>query len=321
MAAATGEPGLNQPGAMSISVIIPTFNRLHTLPAAIDSALAQTHPRVEVVVVDDGSTDDTDALLRSYDDRLCVLTQPNAGVAAARNAGVAASTGEVVMFLDSDDTLLPDAAAIHAEALTRAPSAIASFGDMTMVSRTGWSTSLIEERKLRPTRSDGVWTNVQDVVATRFVYTNQTVAFRRSSTRQVGGFDEGLWVMEDFDFALRLSAHGPWAFTSRPVAVRQEGAEGSLTDLASADSTRLDETIELICARALAEGTLTSDVAQRAVSRMHRRARRRVAARSSARPAAMAFLDEEVGERIYRNTPMFPRAEVQPFGAPLAGSP
>ena len=82
--------------------------------------------------------------------------------------------------------------------------------------------------------------NAQDVVATRFVYTNQTVAFRRSVIEEIGAFDAGLWVMEDFDFALRLAAHGPWAFTSRAVAIRHEGTEGSLTDLASSEESKLD---------------------------------------------------------------------------------
>ena len=88
------------------SVIIPTYNRARLVCRAIDSALAQTHPDVEVIVIDDGSTDDTAECLAAYGERIRVIRQPNAGVCAARNAGMALASGDFIAFLDSDDAWL-----------------------------------------------------------------------------------------------------------------------------------------------------------------------------------------------------------------------
>ena len=90
-----------------VSVIIPTFNRAASVSRAIDSVLGQTYPRVEVIVVDDGSTDDTRERLSAYDHRVQYVYEENAGPAAARNRGAALATGELIAFLDSDDVILP----------------------------------------------------------------------------------------------------------------------------------------------------------------------------------------------------------------------
>jgi glycosyltransferase involved in cell wall biosynthesis len=86
-----------------VSVIVPTYNRGWILREALDSILSQDYPDVELIVVDDGSTDDTASILRGYDTALSVIRQPNRGVSAARNAGIGAATGEFIAFLDSDD--------------------------------------------------------------------------------------------------------------------------------------------------------------------------------------------------------------------------
>src|SRR5690242_2033878 len=91
------------------SVVVPTYNRAATLPRAIDSVLAQSVDDFELIVVDDGSTDDTDAVLEHFGDRVRVVVQANAGVSAARNAGAAISQAEWLVFLDSDDELVADA--------------------------------------------------------------------------------------------------------------------------------------------------------------------------------------------------------------------
>ena len=92
---------------MGVSVIIPTFNRAWILAEAIDSVLGQTCPADEIIVVDDGSTDDTRALLKRYGNRIEILRQPNQGVSAARNNGWRRATGALIALLDADDLWRP----------------------------------------------------------------------------------------------------------------------------------------------------------------------------------------------------------------------
>src|SRR5260370_8391435 len=90
-----------------VSAIIAVYNGAATVAQAIDSVLAQTFGDLDLIVVNDGSTDGTPGILRSYGDRIRVVDQPNRGVAAARNAGVRASRGQYIAFLDSDDAWAP----------------------------------------------------------------------------------------------------------------------------------------------------------------------------------------------------------------------
>src|SRR5690242_13247080 len=92
---------------MLVSVIIPTYNGTAFLRETIDSALAQTYPAVEVIVVDDGSTDDTAAVIAEYGDRIKGIAQANSGTSAARNTGIRASSGDYIAFLDHDDLWAP----------------------------------------------------------------------------------------------------------------------------------------------------------------------------------------------------------------------
>lgn len=91
-----------------VSIVIPAYNAELYLREAVDSALAQTHPRIEVVVVDDGSTDGTSAVIRSLPDRVTTISKANGGTASARNAGARVARGQWVVFLDADDRLRPE---------------------------------------------------------------------------------------------------------------------------------------------------------------------------------------------------------------------
>ncbi len=106
---------------MSVSLVIATFNHGRFLAEALDSAVAQTLKGVEIVVVDDGSTDDTPAVLARYAGRIRAVRQPNRGLAAARNTGLATARGTYVGFLDADDVLMPTKLAEQVAVLAREP--------------------------------------------------------------------------------------------------------------------------------------------------------------------------------------------------------
>src|SRR5438132_11460312 len=115
---------------MKVSVVIPTYNRAHVVVEAIDSALAQTFPDLEVIVVDDGSSDDTASRVRGHPDpRVRYLVRPHAGVSATRNAGIAAARGTLLSFLDSDDLWRPDKLAREVAFLEAHPDVAALFSD------------------------------------------------------------------------------------------------------------------------------------------------------------------------------------------------
>jgi glycosyltransferase involved in cell wall biosynthesis len=113
----------------ALSVVIPTYNRATLVVEAVESVLAQQGAQPEVVVVDDGSTDGTRAALESYTGRIRYVHQPNAGMNAARNAGIRASSGEYVAFLDSDDAWLPFKAALQIAVMERVPDAGFAFSN------------------------------------------------------------------------------------------------------------------------------------------------------------------------------------------------
>jgi glycosyltransferase involved in cell wall biosynthesis len=108
---------------LGVDIVVDNFNYGRFLADAVDSALAQTHERVNVIVVDDGSTDDSREVLKRYEGRVEVVLKENGGQASALNAGAARATGDIVMFLDADDVLLPGAAALVAAAFAASPRA------------------------------------------------------------------------------------------------------------------------------------------------------------------------------------------------------
>jgi glycosyltransferase involved in cell wall biosynthesis len=123
--------------AVKVSTVIPAFNAARTIAQAIDSALAQDYDGQEIVVVNDGSTDSTAMILQSYGDRVKVVTQPNRGAAAARNAGVANSSGEYIAILDSDDLWLAGKLRAMAAALEHNPGASLAFSEYARINEYG----------------------------------------------------------------------------------------------------------------------------------------------------------------------------------------
>src|ERR1700741_4506685 len=117
--------------APTVSVVIPTYNRALLIRQAIDSVLRQTFSDFEIIVADDGSTDDTEAVVRSYGDRIRYLRVPHGGISHPRNAGMAAARGRYFTFLDSDDLLYPYALELETRLLERFPAVAMVCAEMT----------------------------------------------------------------------------------------------------------------------------------------------------------------------------------------------
>lgn len=189
-----------------VSVIIPTHNRAHLLPAALESCLAQTHRAIEIIVVDDGSTDDTPAVMKRHAaPEIRYLRTENRGAQAARNTGIAASRGAYIKFLDSDDALMPDALEIqlarHA-ALGADPRVIVT-GDFLRTDAT--MRKATRKRPRKPIRQAGAYD-----LAMVFINNPMTSCplYPREAVTGIGGFDTQVPIQQDFDFAVRIALAG-----------------------------------------------------------------------------------------------------------------
>lgn len=185
--------------AGSIAIAIACYNQAHFLAEALDSALAQTRPAAEIIVVDDGSTDDTAAVAARYP-KVRYVRQANAGLSTARNAGLAAAASRYVLFLDADDTLAPETLARAGTLLDSDPELAFVYGGYRDVDADG---ELIWAQPVQPV--DDVFTSL--LARGNFIAMHGTVLYDAERLRTAGGFDPGLPSCEDFDVFLRLSRH------------------------------------------------------------------------------------------------------------------
>ncbi len=183
----------------TISVLIPTHDYARYLDEAIDSALAQTYTPLEVIVIDDGSTDATAEVLARYGDRIRTLRQPNLGVSAARNAGIAAAQGDYLAFLDSDDLWLP-------RKLERQMARFAADSALGLV-HCGLETfgSATSTRQVLQGLEGWVWQEMLRLDRGVIVGPGSSVVVPRRVAEEIGGFDPRLLPAEDWDFCYRIA--------------------------------------------------------------------------------------------------------------------
>lgn len=212
---------------MKISVVIPTYNRADLLLQTLDSVWAQTRPADEIVVIDDGSTDDTRARLEPLADahRLRYVYQTNAHLSAARNRGTRETSGDALLFLDSDDLLFSGALAALEAALTRNPDACLAYCRTQVIGPDGE----IIEAQTRGAEYDGlVWPHL---LHGNFIRSAGSVLVRRNALEAAGPFDETLRGSEDWDEWLRVSETGkPFALVRRVLFKYRSGAPSLSTD-------------------------------------------------------------------------------------------
>jgi glycosyltransferase involved in cell wall biosynthesis len=306
-----------------VSAIIPTYNRAAFIADAIESVRRQTYGNLEIIVVDDGSTDDTQRRLRAYGDRIRIIHQKNAGPSAARNRGIEAARGEIVAFLDSDDEWEPTKLERQIDIFRKtAGSIVCCLCNGTIVSPSGGRVSAFDYAGLAPRFAEGVWENPAEVLLTRFVMFTQMVAIRRDAVLAAGGFDEGLRYMEDYDLALRLSLRGEWGYLTEPLVMYRQGAPDSLASEGHADEERL-----LACAlqaRRQARTIVQNSPRHRHLVRLSRSGvrglereqraldwRRTSGLRSCAGSVALRL--ERYRRALYRRSPWYPSMAVSPI--------
>jgi len=177
-----------------VSIIIPNYNYARYLRDAIDSALAQTYRPVEVIVVDDGSTDGSRSVIQAYGNTIHSIFQKNKGLPSARNAGIARASGEFFVFLDSDDSLLPDAVMKLYEGFLSAPDCGIVFGYSESVSETGESLSFHKNARCDFTYEEFLFAN--------FILVPEAMVSKRV-VDEIGGFTTSFVQCEDYDFWIR----------------------------------------------------------------------------------------------------------------------
>jgi glycosyltransferase involved in cell wall biosynthesis len=202
----------------TVGVVIPCFDQARFLAASVASVRAQRYP-VECLVVDDGSTDDTAAIATSLGVRL--LRQRNAGVSAARNAGLSALSTDLVAFLDADDELLPEAIAMEVEVLAAHRSADAVVGRCLPIDVAGRPLP-VRHHPIDPAHLYRNW------LSRNFVWTPGAALFRRQALQEIGGFPIDLGPAADYAVYLRLARDARVAFLPRDlVRYRQHAASMS----------------------------------------------------------------------------------------------
>jgi len=199
-----------------VSVVIPCCNQAANLGEAVRSATARS-VRVEVIVVDDGSTDHSAEVARSLPDVL-LARQNNRGLAAARNRGLRAASGDFVIFLDADDRLLPGAIDLATRVLAARPECVMAYGRCAMIGPDGrpWPTPDV------PMVRSG---HHAALLQTNFIWMPAAAIFRREAVIAAGGFREGFDGAADYDLYLRVSrAHAVYDHGQTVAAYRRHGA-------------------------------------------------------------------------------------------------
>ena len=214
-----------------VSVIIPTYNRAQMLRQAVDSALEQDYPRTEILVIDDGSADETPIMLADYEDRIRFFRQENTGVSAARNLGIRASRGELIAFLDSDDYWLPGKLAIQADWFLRHPGALICQTEEIWIRNGRRVNPRLKHRK----REGDIFIESLSLC----LVSPSAVMLRRSLLDETGLFDPELPACEDYDLWLRISSRYRVGLIEKPLLVRRGGHPGQLSAAPGLDRYRI----------------------------------------------------------------------------------
>ena len=206
---------------MRISVVIPSFNRAHSLPRALDSVRQQASPADEIIVVDDGSTDGSAELVQRLYPEVLLLQQPNRGVSAARNRGIRQACGDWIALLDSDDEWLPDKLARIRQVHAQHPAEQLFHSDEIWIRNGTRVNPMHKHRK----HGGMIFRHCLPLC----VISPSAAVIRRSLFDTIGLFDESLPACEDYDLWLRLCHRHPVVFIDEPLIVKYGGHADQLS--------------------------------------------------------------------------------------------
>lgn len=192
-----------------VSVIIPSYNSAQYIGEAIESVFAQTYRDFEIIVVDDGSIDDTKEVLSPYINRIVYLFQVNGGVAKARNAGIRNAQGEYIAFLDADDVWFSEKLELQMKHLDSYPDAVLVYSDYSAFDNNG--------KALRKRKKEKYAGNIfYQLIKENFIPTS-TVVMKKEYFNKIGSFDESIEIAEDWDLWLRIARRYSICYFDKPL--------------------------------------------------------------------------------------------------------
>jgi len=226
-----------------VSAIIPTYNRGWIIKEAVDSVMSQDYRDFELIVVDDGSTDNTPEILNSYRGDILVFKQENQGVSAARNRGIAEASGRFIAFLDSDDLWLPQKLFRQVEFFNKNPDAQICQTEETWI-RKGVRVNP-KKRHKKP------WGMIFEPSLALCLVSPSAVMIRRYLFEEVGGFDETLPACEDYDLWLRISCRYPVYLIDTPLIIKRGGHNDQLSASPGLDKFRIESLKKIVASNLL----------------------------------------------------------------------
>jgi glycosyltransferase involved in cell wall biosynthesis len=209
-----------------VSAVIPAYNAARCVGRAIDSVLGQTFRGIEVIVVNDGSTDDTAAVVGRYADRVRMITKPNGGLSSARNAGIRSAAGQYVAFLDADDWWLPQKIERQVAWMDAHPDAVFCSTAATVINGAGETTGEWRCGHYSGSTLEGIFARNAYVAGS-----GSAVLARRDALFAAGGFDERLKSLEDIDMWMRLAVRGGYHCIAEPLAVVEKRSDSMSRNL------------------------------------------------------------------------------------------
>jgi len=232
----------------NISVIIPAFNRANFLKKAIESVLSQTYQGFELIVVDDGSTDNTYEIVSEFKNNIVYINQKNRGVAAARNTGIRRAKNKFLAFLDSDDCWDKEKLAIQIDEMQKNPSYLISH------TREIWyrNGKLLSQKKKHKKYHGYIFDKCLPLCAVGM----STVMIKKELFERVGEFDENFPCCEDYDFWLRISVRHPFLLIDKPLTLKDGGRSDQLSFIYR---TGMDKFRIQAIAKVLEAGNILSD--------------------------------------------------------------